>query len=879
MGRLLHHKTVKIMNFPNTRLLLLSVILCFQSLITPGAFAGSITGTVTNTSGTPLQNIGVELFRWFSAHESWFWAGTSFTNASGVYNFSNVSDGEYRVAFARGSNDYSSQVYDVFSGEPYDGGTTIQVLGDVQISGIDAALALSGAIKGTVTNLDDAPLEEISVSAFRWNGEFWSQVAWTETDASGNYEFTGLNTGEYRVRFSDFSDEYIGVTYPNFFGWPYNGGQTIWVNPGTTVANINAQLSRGGSISGVVRSLSNNQVLQDVSVNVYQQVGGNWTYAGFAGTNASGEYLVSGLSPGTYRVMFNHSQHIQEVYDGKVGEWIGNAGTSVEVLAGQTTTGINAWLQQFARITGTVTESDGVTPIPNVVVLALDDWRTALTNDQGFFSIQLPPGEYKLVANPFGWAANSDWLGKVFGGGISPQHGGWWAEEDLGGTKLTLVSGQVVPNIHFALQKGAKVHGEITSGNLPLADARALLIHEDTGLTRWSDVDETGAYDFRGLLPGTYTLKAESDQYAAQWWKEAFARASATPIALNLGEVRRKDFDLSPGQSPAYVEVKSNPPGAAIYLDYHPTGEVTPAIINVGEVASFDTGGFVVASHVVSLRTPGQPRPAPRVVFVGQAETASLDFELTSTESGSLSISTIPAGADVFVNFADSPEGVTPMVLNQLAPGNHTILLRKAGYLRPRPVVATVAHQQVTQVVVPLQSTAGSPGLQVAVESDPTGLPLYVNYLPTGQFTNGNASGLDPQSHSGENWYTTQHTVLVKADGFPPMAPRFVPDDGAVPGAMQFDLSILDFLSSPSFAGAFDGGDNRKYIEWFGWYNDKHWPWVWDYQFGGWLWVVDNGPDNLWFWHHNLQNWMWTRTDWYGWVWFPGNPGLSWRSE
>lgn len=81
------------------------------------------------------------------------------------------------------------------------------------------------------------------------------------------------------------------------------------------------------------------------------------------------------------------------------------------------------------------------------------------------------------------------------------------------------------------------------------------------------------------------------------------------------------------------------------------------------------------------------------------------------------------------------------------------------------------------------------------------------------------------------------------------------------------------------FAGAFDGGNHRKYLDWFGWYNDEHWPWIWDYQFGGWLWVVDNGPDNVWFWHNNQQNWMWTRPDWYRWVWFQGGSGLTWRSE
>ncbi len=82
-----------------------------------------------------------------------------------------------------------------------------------------------------------------------------------------------------------------------------------------------------------------------------------------------------------------------------------------------------------------------------------------------------------------------------------------------------------------------------------------------------------------------------------------------------------------------------------------------------------------------------------------------------------------------------------------------------------------------------------------------------------------------------------------------------------------------------AFAGAHDAGGGMKYLAWFGWYNDAYWPWIWDYEFGGWLWVMDNGPENVWFWHHGAGRWMWTRTDWYRWVWFLGTPGLTWRSN
>ncbi|GEM_PF-4017947 len=113
---------------------------------------------------------------------------------------------------------------------------------------------------------------------------------------------------------------------------------------------------------------------------------------------------------------------------------------------------------------------------------------------------------------------------------------------------------------------------------------------------------------------------------------------------------------------------------------------------------------------------------------------------------------------------------------------------------------------------------------------------------------------------------------------------------GLVSSVIQFatsdaDQSPFNFTvqgegtTASAFSGAVDGGNNRKWVSWLGWYNDQYWPWIWDYQHGTWLWVVDNGPENVWMWHDGLQRWMWTRTDWYPWVRFAGDEGLSWREQ
>jgi hypothetical protein len=92
-------------------------------------------------------------------------------------------------------------------------------------------------------------------------------------------------------------------------------------------------------------------------------------------------------------------------------------------------------------------------------------------------------------------------------------------------------------------------------------------------------------------------------------------------------------------------------------------------------------------------------------------------------------------------------------------------------------------------------------------------------------------------------------------------------------------VAVFSAATASAFAGAFDGGNGRKWIAWFGWYNDQNWPWIWDYQYNDWLWVMDSGPQNVWFFTNAGQEWFWTRTDWAPWVLFPNGNRWVWRSN
>ena len=78
-----------------------------------------------------------------------------------------------------------------------------------------AGQAQSGTISGRVTGPNGTtPLEEIEVTAYRWNDHFWDSVdyryragwEWVNsdgTDVNGNYSIPDLAAGRYRIEFAD----------------------------------------------------------------------------------------------------------------------------------------------------------------------------------------------------------------------------------------------------------------------------------------------------------------------------------------------------------------------------------------------------------------------------------------------------------------------------------------------------------------------------------------------------------------------------------------------------------------------------------------------------------------------------------------------------
>lgn len=343
--------------------------------------------------------------------------------------------------------------------------------------------------------------------------------------------------------------------------------------------------------------------------------------------------------------------------------------------------------------------------------------------------------------------------------------------------------------------------GTVSGGGSPLADAYVEL--RGTGGRTYHRTHSTvdGTYAIGGIQPGQYFVKAGAEQYKDEWFERATHRSNAVAVAIApTSRVDGFDFDLEPGQNRALVAVSSEPAGAKIYLDYQPTPYVTPAVLSVGEVASQSIRlgpashslwvGSGIASHVISVRNTGHPRAAPMPVPALEAETVSLHFDLTGSEIGSISVATDPEGAEVFVGWVEEPEGITPVVVGNLAPGSHTILLRAPGYLQPRPVVARVEAGQTTAIEIPLASMLSPDRIVANVQSMPTNARVFVDYLPTPDVTDVVVDWMDPASHAGSGWHSASHTIMLRQPGMMEGAARYVPDVVDIVHAMTIHLEV-----------------------------------------------------------------------------------------
>ena len=118
------------------------------------------------------------------------------------------------------------------------------------------------------------------------------------TDVDGRYTIPGLSPGDFRLSFggpfeSNFLYEYYDDATDPATATP------VGVEAGQTTTGIDAVLTEGGSISGLVTD-PNGEPVNDVSVLIWR-IDGDGTELVTDGTRGDGRYTARKLAPGEYR--------------------------------------------------------------------------------------------------------------------------------------------------------------------------------------------------------------------------------------------------------------------------------------------------------------------------------------------------------------------------------------------------------------------------------------------------------------------------------------------------------------------------------------------------------------------------------------------------
>ena len=150
-----------------------------------------------------------------------------------------------------------------------------------------------------------------------------------------------------------------------------------------------------------------------------------------------------------------------------------------------------------------------------------------------------------------------------------------WQELDLGRN----------PNDPSDAGNLSTLAGTVTGGGVGLSGAYVELRGAGDSTYHSTITASDGTYVLYSVLPGSYYAKAGAERFADEWYDNAIHRTNAVPYAVPADSVIGGfDFDLASGQNPALVEVTSDPSGATVFLDFQATGEVTPVVLNVGEI-------------------------------------------------------------------------------------------------------------------------------------------------------------------------------------------------------------------------------------------------------------------------------------------------------
>ena len=460
-----------------------------------------------------------------------------------------------------------------------------------------AVLNGTGTFSGTVTDADTTHgIEGVLVNISYANGDWAAGVF---TDGNGDYTSPALPPGDYLANTLD-SSGYVNELYddiPCYYYCHLPGGDLIPVATGSDNSGIDFQLEPGGTISGTVTDSDSKLGIEGVLVDLFDS-DGNWL--GNVGTDGSGNYASAGLLEGDYyAVTYNWKQYIDELYDDQYCPFgcDSTTGTTVAVVEGQVTPGIDFELEKGGSVTGNVEVDPAGPALENVAVEVWDSAgeyaTTGWTNASGDYITErgLPKGDYHAKT----WN-DQGYVNELYDDKTCP---GFC--DVLTGDVIAVDEGVSTPGIDFALSSGGLISGSITAEGTgqQLADVWVDILDSTGKHVANGRTDSVGFYTiFASLAPGTYKAKTWNDlgyvneiydgESCPNWCDPSIGDDIVVAAGLTTAEI---DFELALGGriSGTVTADGAGTPLEGVFVDlFTPAGEFisNPSSDSMGDYLS-----------------------------------------------------------------------------------------------------------------------------------------------------------------------------------------------------------------------------------------------------------------------------------------------------
>jgi hypothetical protein len=397
-----------------------------NAVLPPG---GTISGTLTGRAGRRLSGYCITAYD--VAGQDWL-TMLQATTHRGAYKITGLAPGRYKLLF--GSCDlgaggaYAAQWYPAAASQQ--AARAVLVRSGRDTTRVNATLRGGGSISGKVTDAATGKPDRYCgiVAALDRSGTF---MAGAFINNDGRYRIGHLLAGRYTLQAC-----VLTVVKTN-----------VMVTGTRPTTGITIVLPRTGSMAGRVLDSTGTAPEAGVCVTAYPRTEPG--YVAVAATGRNGRWTLTGMDPGSYRVLF--SPVCMAGFPQVAPQWFNDkpslrSATPVTVTAYHTTAAINARLAAPGGITGIVTDQAHAV-VPGICVTALPQPSgqipvTGVTAANGRFSIaSLAPGRYLVRFDP--------------GCGARGYQTQWYnsAASKTGAIPVTVTAGTTTPNINAAMRR------------------------------------------------------------------------------------------------------------------------------------------------------------------------------------------------------------------------------------------------------------------------------------------------------------------------------------------------------------------------------------------------------------------------------------------